>query len=190
MVSRFIPWLLNHRKSSNMLKTKMVTAMFNQFVSCISSEYDAFFLVSLYQCFTDSLLVIGGHFNLSQEYCYGIINTTKHQLQVLADKQKRWSIQPARAGEIDGLDMEDVDLYEKLEEFILQEKKRLLSKFWMGMRNKYWGLQFQVLGIWGQMIGMIMILMFDDWFMILHRLGCPCFLLSQIEIWNTFVVLA
>ena len=161
----------------------MVTATFNQFVSCISSESDASFLVSLYKCFTDSLLVISGRFNLPQEYRYGVIDATKHQLQVLADKRKRRSIRPARAGEVDGLDTEDVGLYEKLEEFMLQEKERLLSEFRMGMRNKYWGLRFQVPGIWGRMIGMMMILMFDDWFMILHRLRCPCFLLSQMEIW-------
>jgi len=64
----------------------MVTAMFNQLVSCIHSESDVSFLVPLYKCFTDSLLVIGGHFNLPQEYRYSIIDATK--LQVPADKRK------------------------------------------------------------------------------------------------------
>jgi len=55
---------------------------------------------------------------------------------------------------------------------MLQEMERLLSEFLGG--NKYWGLRFQVSGIWVQMIGMMMmmitILIFDDWFIILHRL--------------------
>jgi len=54
----------------------------SRLVSCICSQYDAF-----YRCFTDSLLVIGGHFNFPQKYCYGIIDATKHQHQVV-DKRK------------------------------------------------------------------------------------------------------
>ena len=128
MISRLVPRLLDCGKSSNTLTTQMVTATFNQLVSCIRSESDASFLVSLYKCFTDSLLVIGGRFNLPQEYRYSIIDATKHQLQVLADKRKGRSIRLARAGEVDGLDKEDVSLYEQLEEFMLQEMERLLSE--------------------------------------------------------------
>jgi len=54
----------------------------SRLVSCIYSQYDA-----LYRCFTDSLLVIGDCFNFPQEYCYGIIDATKYQYQVV-DKQK------------------------------------------------------------------------------------------------------
>ena len=107
---------------------QMVTAIFNQLVSCISSESDTSFLVPFYKCFTDSLLIIGGYFNLPQEYYYSIIDATKNQLQVPADKQKGWSIQLARAGEVDGWDKEDISLYKQLEEFMLQEMKRLLSE--------------------------------------------------------------
>jgi len=106
----------------------MVTATFNQLVSCIRSESDASFLVSLYKCFTDSLLVIGGRLNLPQEYRHNIIYITQHQLQVLADKRKGRSIQLTRVGGIDGLDKEDVSLYEQLEEFMLQEMERLSSE--------------------------------------------------------------
>ena len=110
----------------------MVTATFNQLVSCIRSESDASFLVSFDKYFTDSLLVIGGRFNLPQEYHYSIIDATKHQLQVLADKWKGWSIRLARAGEIDGLDKEDVSLYKQLEEYMLQKMERLLSELLYG----------------------------------------------------------
>ena len=54
----------------------------SRLVSCIYSQYDA-----LYRYFTDSLLVIGGCLNFPQEYCYGIIDATKHHHQVV-DKQK------------------------------------------------------------------------------------------------------
>ena len=115
-------------KSSNTLTTQMVTATFNQLVCCIRSESDASFLVSLYKCFTDSLLVIGGHLNLPQEYRHSIIDITKHHLQALADKRKGRSIRLTRIGEVDGLDKEDVSLYEQLEEYMLQEMERLSSE--------------------------------------------------------------
>ena len=56
---------------------------------------------------------------------------------------------------VDGLDREDVALYEHLEEFILQEVERLLPEL-LDRNEKP---EF-----------------------ILHRLGCPCFSLSQMEI--------
>ena len=115
-------------KSSNTLTIQMVTATFNQLVSCIRSESDASFLNSLYKCFTDSLLVIGGRLNLPQEYRHTIIDITKHHLQALADKRKGRSIRLTRIGEVDGLDKEDVSLYEQLEEFMLQEMERLSSE--------------------------------------------------------------
>ena len=64
----------------------------SRLVSCICSWYDA-----LYKCFTDSLLIIDGHFNFPQEYRYGIIDAAKYQWQVV-DKQKRQSIRLAWAG--------------------------------------------------------------------------------------------
>lgn len=74
---------------------------------------------SLYKCFTDFMLIIGNIFNSPQEYCYNIIDIKKHQLWVLTDKWKEQFIWLARAGAIDGLDKEDVSLYEKVEEFML-----------------------------------------------------------------------
>ena len=63
--------------------------IFSRLVSCICSWYN-----TLYRYFTDSLPIISGYFNFPQIYCYGIIDATKHQHQV-------------------------VDKYEHLEEFIL-----------------------------------------------------------------------
>ena len=56
---------------------------------------------------------------------------------------------------VDGLDKEDVGLYKHLEEFISHEVERLLPELLDGKEKPEF---------------------------ILHRLGCPCFLLSQIEI--------
>ncbi len=56
---------------------------------------------------------------------------------------------------VDRLDKEDVGLYKHLEEFISQEVERLLPELLDGNEK----LEF-----------------------ILYRLGCPCFLLSQMEI--------
>ncbi|KAJ3561144.1 hypothetical protein NP233_g10376 [Leucocoprinus birnbaumii] len=83
-----VPRLLDCGKQSNTLTTQMVTAAFNQLIACIRSEPDSSFLASLYKCFTELLLVIGGPSNPPQEYHLGIIQSTKHQLQTLADKRK------------------------------------------------------------------------------------------------------
>ena len=55
-----------------------ILVVVSKLVSRICSQYDA-----LYRCFTDSLLVIDGHFNFQQEYCYSIIDVIKHQCQVM-----------------------------------------------------------------------------------------------------------
>lgn len=122
-VSRLVPRLLDSGKISNTLTTQMVTATFNQLISCIRSEPDSSFLASLYKCFTETLQVIGGPSNLPQEYHAGIIDATKHQLQALADKRK------TRANRLAGdpdIDKEDIALYEQFEEFALQEMDKLL----------------------------------------------------------------
>jgi hypothetical protein len=104
----------------------MVTATFNQLISCIRTEPDSSFLASLYKCFTESLQVIGGPSNLPQEYHVGIIDATKHQLQALADKRR------SRANRLAGdpdVDKEDIVLYEQFEEFSLQEMDKMLGDF-------------------------------------------------------------
>ncbi|XP_006460617.1 hypothetical protein AGABI2DRAFT_220702 [Agaricus bisporus var. bisporus H97] len=119
-----VPRLLDSGKISNTLTTQMVTATFNQLISCIRSEPDSSFLASLYKCFTESLQVIGGPTNLPQEYHIGIIDATKHQLQALADKRR------SRANRLAGdpdIDREDIALYEQFEEFELQEMDKLLK---------------------------------------------------------------
>ncbi|KXN84279.1 Importin-5 [Leucoagaricus sp. SymC.cos] len=83
-----ISHLLDTSKSSKTLTPQMVTATFHQLITCICTEPDSSFLASLYKCFSESLQVIGGPSNLPQEYHVGIIDSTKNQLQVLADKRK------------------------------------------------------------------------------------------------------
>jgi hypothetical protein len=103
----------------------MVTATFNQLITCIRSEPDASFLASLYKCFSESVSVLGGPSNLPQEYHLGIIESTKHQLQVLADKRKMRA--QRLAGDPD-VDKEDIALYEQFEEFALQEMDKVLEE--------------------------------------------------------------
>ncbi|KAF9445877.1 ARM repeat-containing protein [Macrolepiota fuliginosa MF-IS2] len=119
-----VPRLLDSGKISNTLSPQMVTATFNQLISCIRSEPDSSFLASLYKCFTESLQVIGGPSYLPQEYHVGIIEATKQQLQALADKRK------SRANRLAGdpdVDKDDIALYEQFEEFALQEMDKLLT---------------------------------------------------------------
>ncbi|KXN84686.1 Importin subunit beta-3 [Leucoagaricus sp. SymC.cos] len=118
-----VPRLLDTGKSSNTLTPQMVTTTFHQLIACIHTEPNPSFLASLYKCFSESLQVIGGPSNLPQEYHVGIIDSTKHQLQVLADKRK------SRANRLAGdpkADKEDIALYEQFEEFALQEMDKLL----------------------------------------------------------------
>lgn len=121
---RLVPRLLDSGKSSNTLTAQMVTATFNQLITCIRSEPDSSFLASLYKCFTESLQVIGGPSNLPQEYHSGITDATKHQLQALADKRK--SRTNRLAGDPQHVDKDDIALYEQFEEFALQEMDALL----------------------------------------------------------------
>jgi importin-5 len=84
---RLVPMLLSCGKASNTLTTQMVSVSFNQLINCISSETDSF-LASLFKYFADSLRIMGGPTALSRDFHNDIIETTKCQLQTLADKRK------------------------------------------------------------------------------------------------------
>ncbi|KZP19918.1 hypothetical protein FIBSPDRAFT_954981 [Athelia psychrophila] len=83
-----IPMLLSCGKTSNTPTPQMVSAKFDQLINCIGSEQDSSFLASRFKCFADSLRVIGGPAELTPESATGIIEATKRQLQMLADKHK------------------------------------------------------------------------------------------------------
>lgn len=122
-----IPMLLACGKSSNTLTSPMVAATFHQLITCISTEHDPSFLASLYKCFTDSLRVIGGPSALSPEYQTGIIEATKRQLQLLAERRKgRANRAASEAGEND---KEEMALLEEIEDFALEDMGKMLIAF-------------------------------------------------------------
>jgi hypothetical protein len=118
--------LLACGKTSGTLTNQMVSATFLQLINCISTEHDSSFLASLYKCFTDSLRVIGGPGALTREFHDGVMEATKRQLQLLADRRK------ARAGR-SGSDLEeereDLALLEEMEDFALEDMGKLLMCF-------------------------------------------------------------
>lgn len=119
--------LLACGKSSNTLTNPMVTATFHQLITCVSTEHDSSFLASLYKCFTDSLRVIGGPATLPQEYQNGIIEATKHQLQLLADRRKGRANRAAL--EVGESDKEELSLLEEVEDFALEDMGKMLIIF-------------------------------------------------------------
>jgi importin-5 len=120
---RLVPMLLSCGKASSTLTTQMVSASFHQLINCIGAETDPSFMASLFKCFTDSLKVLGGPASLSNEFCNGITEATKRQLQILADKRKNRSQRPA--SELAD-DTEDLALMEEIEDFALEDMAKLL----------------------------------------------------------------
>jgi importin-5 len=118
--------LLSCGKHSGTLTNAMVSASFLQVINCISSESDSSFVASLFKCFTDSLRIIGGPTSLSQEFHDGIIEATKRQLQVLADKRKHRAQKLVSDLEDD---KEDLALLEEMEDFALEDMGKMLQYF-------------------------------------------------------------
>ncbi|KAJ8507252.1 hypothetical protein ONZ45_g10362 [Pleurotus djamor] len=124
-----VPMLLACGKQSNTLTNQMVSASFLKLITCISAEHDPSFLASLYKCFTDSLIVIGGPTALSPEFHEGVIEATKRQLHSFADKRRSRAQQIATGM---GDSREDMALMEEIEEFALEEMVRMLECFQTG----------------------------------------------------------
>jgi importin-5 len=118
--------LLSCGKYSTTLTNAMVSASFLQLINCISSESDSSFLASLFKCFTDSLRIIDGPASLTQEFRDGIIEATKRQLQVLADKRK---IRAQRQVSDLEDEKEDLALLEEMEDFALEDMGKMLQYF-------------------------------------------------------------
>ncbi|KAI0712864.1 armadillo-type protein [Cerioporus squamosus] len=114
-----IPVLFSCGKHSGTLTPQMVTATFSQIINCIGNESDASFLASLFKCFLDSMLVIGGPGALAPELHAGLLEATKRQLQSLADKRKARAARPAE-------DKEELMLVEEMEDFALEDMAKVL----------------------------------------------------------------
>jgi len=136
--ARLTPILLACGKSSGTLTHPMVSVTFQQLISCISTESDSSFLASLYKCFADALLIVGGPTALAPDFVAGIMDATKRQLQVLADRRKARAARSAvgtlagQDGDGDGdrdVEDEDLALLEEMEDFALEDMGKMLVYF-------------------------------------------------------------
>ena len=123
MSVRLVPVLFSCGKHSGTLTPQMVTATFSQLSSCIGNETDSSFLASLFKCFLDTMLVIGGPSALSPELHNGLVEATKRQLQSIADRRKARAARPAQELRDD---KEDLALLEEMEDFALEDLSKLL----------------------------------------------------------------
>lgn len=101
----------------------MVIATFSQLINCIGVETDSSFLASLFKCFLDTTLVIGGPAALAPEFHNGLLEATKRQLQALADKRKARAARPPQELRDD---REDLMLIEEMEDFALEDMAKAL----------------------------------------------------------------
>ncbi|KAG2014934.1 RAN binding protein-like protein [Coprinopsis cinerea AmutBmut pab1-1] len=135
-----IPMLISCGKNSNTLTPQMVSASFHQIIHCISTEHDSSFLGSLYKCFHDSLLVLGGPTSLPADYQNALIEATKRQLQSMADRRKMRSNRLMSGGggaggggagalSLEPYEREDMAMMEEVEDYALEEVGRVLSMF-------------------------------------------------------------
>ena len=101
----------------------MVAATFSQIINCIGNEGDSSFLASLYKCFLDTMLVIGGPSALAPEVHAGVKEATKRQLHSLADKRKARAARPPQDLRDE---REDLMLIEEMEDFALEDMSKVL----------------------------------------------------------------
>ncbi|TFK20034.1 ARM repeat-containing protein [Coprinopsis marcescibilis] len=123
-----VPMLLACGKQSGTVTAPMVSATLHQLIDCINSEYDSSFLASLFKCFCDCTLVIGGPGALLPEFHRAVIEATKRQLQSIADKRKTRSTR-AQAEGTEPDEREDMALLEEIEDFALEEIGNMLKMF-------------------------------------------------------------
>ncbi|KAL1940497.1 hypothetical protein VTO73DRAFT_9069 [Trametes versicolor] len=118
-----IPVLISCGKNSGTLTNQMVAATLSQIITCVANESDSSFLASLYKCFLDTLLVLGGPPALAPEFRQGIVDATKRQLNALADKRKARAARPAHELREE---REDLALIQEMEDFAIEDMAKVL----------------------------------------------------------------
>ncbi|KAL7277457.1 hypothetical protein ACG7TL_008378 [Trametes sanguinea] len=118
-----IPVLISCGKNSGTLTNQMVVATLSQVINCIGSESDSSFLASLYKCFYDTVLVLGGPGALAPEFRAGIVEATKRQLNALAEKRKARAARPAHELREE---REDLALIQEMEDFAIEDMAKVL----------------------------------------------------------------
>jgi hypothetical protein len=116
--------LLGCGMQSSTLTPQIVYATFRQLVTCATVESDASFVASLFKCFADCARLVGGPTAVPDDAKVGLVEASKRQLQILAEKRKR------RGGksqaEIED-EREDLALFEELEDFALDDMEKTLK---------------------------------------------------------------
>ncbi len=115
--------LISCGKNSGTLTNQMVAATLSQIITCVANESDSSFLASLYKCFLDTLLVLGGPPALAPEFRQGIVDATKRQLNALADKRKARAARPAHELREE---REDLALIQEMEDFAIEDMAKVL----------------------------------------------------------------
>ncbi|OSC97013.1 ARM repeat-containing protein [Trametes coccinea BRFM310] len=118
-----VPVLISCGKNSGTLTNQMVVATLSQVINCIGSESDSSFLASLYKCFYDTVLVLGGPGALAPEFRAGIVEATKRQLNALAEKRKARAARPAHELREE---REDLALIQEMEDFAIEDMAKVL----------------------------------------------------------------
>jgi hypothetical protein len=109
---------------SSTLTPQMVYATFRQLITCIGAETDASFVASLYKCFADCAKLVGGPGAVPDDAKTALVEVSKRQLQMLAEKRKRRGGKTAR--EIED-EREDLALFEEVEGFALDDMEKTLQ---------------------------------------------------------------
>ncbi|KAI0644762.1 armadillo-type protein [Trametes meyenii] len=118
-----IPVLISCGKHSGTLTNPMVGATLAQLINCIGSESDSSFLASLYKCFLDTVLVLGGPSALTPELHAGILEATKRQLNQLAERRKARAARPPHELRDE---RDDIALVQEMEDFAIEDMAKVL----------------------------------------------------------------
>ncbi|KAG6893171.1 hypothetical protein C0993_001855 [Termitomyces sp. T159_Od127] len=122
-----VPMLLASGKASNTLTNQMVAGALNHLIAAMRTEQDTSFLASLYKCLNDTLRVVGGPAMLPKEFIGGVVEVTKLQLQLIADRRRARAARAGGAGGDDGVDREEMALMEEVEDFVLEDMGKMLA---------------------------------------------------------------
>ncbi|KAG6886929.1 hypothetical protein C0992_001600 [Termitomyces sp. T32_za158] len=131
---RLVPMLLAAGKASNTLTQQMVAGAFHHLVAAMRTEQDTSFLASLYKCTNDALRVVGGPAVLPREFGDGVVEATKRQLQLIADRRRARAAAAGGGvgtgtgtGVEEGVDKEEMALMEEVEDFVLDDMGKMLA---------------------------------------------------------------
>ncbi|KIY43233.1 ARM repeat-containing protein [Fistulina hepatica ATCC 64428] len=123
-----IPMLLSCGKRSGTLTPQIINVVFVNVLNCMDAERDATYLASLFKCIAESVAVLDGPSALPTEYHDRIMQSTKRQLQALADRRRARSVHAAAVLK-DQEQRVELAFLEEMEGYALDEMSSLLKLF-------------------------------------------------------------